>query len=91
MPTSPRFSEDVVPLGDLKVNPGKIVQRVDRTRRPVLLTSRGRGVAVLQALEEYEAESDERAFLRGVVEGLMDLEAGRELDLDRVKQRLELT
>jgi len=46
---------------------------------------------VLQALEEYEAESDERAFLRGVVEGLMDLEAGRELDLDRVKQRLELT
>ncbi len=26
-----KFSEDVVPLGDLKVNPGKVVRRVDET------------------------------------------------------------
>jgi len=90
MRASTKFSEDVVPLSDLKVNPGKIVHQVDETRRPVLLTSRGRGVAVMQALAEYEAGSEERAFLRGVVEGLMNLEAGRELDLDEVKQRLAL-
>ena len=85
-----KFSEDVVPLSDLKVNPGRIVRRVGATRRPVLLTSRGRGVAVVQALAEYEADSEERAFLRNVVSGLMDLEAGRELDLDEVKRRLDL-
>lgn len=85
-----KFSEDVVPLSDLKVNPGRIVHQVDATRRPVLLTSRGRGVAVVQALAEYEADSEERAFLRDVVSGLMDLEAGRELDLDEVKRRLDL-
>jgi len=85
-----KFSEDVVPLSDLKVNPGRIVRRVDATRRPVLLTSRGRGVAVVQALAEYEADSEERAFLRDVVSGLMDLEAGRELDLEEVKRRLGL-
>jgi len=28
----------------------------------------------MQALGEYEAEAEERAFLRGVVQGLMDLE-----------------
>ncbi len=43
-----KFSEDVVPLGDMKVNPGKIVRRVNEAGRPVLLTSHGRGVAVLQ-------------------------------------------
>jgi prevent-host-death family protein len=85
-----RFSEDVVPLSDVKVNPGKLVQRVGETGRPVLLTSRGRGVAVLQSLGEYEAETDELEFLRGVVQGLMDLEAGRELDLAAVKDRLGL-
>jgi prevent-host-death family protein len=90
MRATPKFSQDVVPLSDLKVNPGKVVHQVDQTRRPVLLTSRGRGVAVVQALSEYEAESEERSFLRDVVQGLMDLEAGREVDLDAVKQRLGL-
>ena len=90
MRTTPKFSQDVVPLSDLKVNPGKVVHQVDETHRPVLLTSRGRGVAVVQALSDYEAESEERLFLRDVVEGLMDLEAGREVDLAEVKQRLAL-
>jgi len=86
-----KFSEDVVPLTKMKVNPGKIVRQVDETRRPVLLTSRGRGVAVVQALADYEAETEERAFLRDVVQGLMDLEEGRETDFTTVKQRLGLT
>jgi prevent-host-death family protein len=90
MRSTPIFSEDVVPLSDLKANPGRVVHQVDQTHRPVLLTSRGRGVAVVQALNEFEAEAEERSFLRGVVEGIMDLEAGRELDLAQVKQRLGL-
>jgi prevent-host-death family protein len=90
MRATPKFSQDVVPLSDLKVNPGRVVSQVDQTHRPVLLTSRGRGVAVVQALSEYEAESEERSFLRDVVEGLMDLEAGREVDLAEVKRRLAL-
>ena len=63
---------------------------MSRTRRPVLLTSRGRGVAVVQALAEYEAETEERAFLRGVVQGLMELDEGHETDLADVKSRLGL-
>jgi prevent-host-death family protein len=90
MRSTPKFSQDVVPLSDLKANPGRVVHQVDETHRPVLLTSRGRGVAVVQALTEFEAEAEERAFLRGVVEGIVDLEAGRELDLGEVKRRLGL-
>ncbi|HOT24421.1 MAG TPA: type II toxin-antitoxin system Phd/YefM family antitoxin [Thermoleophilia bacterium] len=91
MPSSDvRFSEDVVPLGELKVNPGKVVRQVDETRRPVLLTSHGRGVAVVQALSEYEAAQDERAFMRAVVAGLADVEQGRVMPLDEVKQSLGL-
>lgn len=88
MRVTTKFSEDVVPLGDLKINPGKVVHQVDRTHRPVLVTSRGRGVAVVQALDEFEAEAEERSFLRGVVQGLMDLDENRETDLAAVKARL---
>jgi len=83
-----RFSEDVVPLGDLKVNPGKVVRHADETGRPVLLTSHGRGVAVVQGLSEYESGQEEREFMRAVVMGLSDLEGGREVSLDDVKLRL---
>ena len=56
----------------------------------MLLTSRGRGVAVVQSVNDYEASEEERAFMRAVVTGLADLEAGRELSLAEAKARLGL-
>ena len=55
-----KFSEDVVPLTDLKINPGKVVNHAKDTHRPILLTSRGRGIAVVQGLEEYEKKEYHR-------------------------------
>lgn len=85
-----KYSEDVVPITDLKINPGRIVNQVDKTRRPVLLTSRGRGVAVVQSVKDYEERTEEQGFLRAVVRGLMDIEEGREISLNEVKKRLGL-
>ncbi len=90
MKANTKFSEDVVPLSDLKVNPGRIVNQVDQTHRPVLLTSRGRGVAVVQSVRDYEAEAEERAFLKAVVQGLVDVEQGRTVSLAEAKKRLGL-
>jgi prevent-host-death family protein len=86
-----KFSQDIVPLTDLKVNPGKVVRQVADQHRPVLVTSRGRGVAVVQSVEDFEVAEEERAFMRAVVGGLADLEAGRELSLEEAKVRLGLT
>lgn len=90
MPSHVKYSEDIVPISDLKVNPGRIVNQIDKTHRPVLLTSRGRGVAVIESLRDYEAKAEEQAFLRGVVEGLIDIEEGREVSLPDVKKHLGL-
>jgi prevent-host-death family protein len=86
-----KFSEDIVPISDLKVNPGRIVKQVQDVHRPVVVTSRGRGVAVVQSLQDYEAGVEERAFMKAVVKGMTDLEEGRELSLAEIKQRLALT
>jgi len=86
-----KFSEDVVPLTDLKINPGKVVRHAAEAHRPVLLTSRGRGVAVVQSVADYEASEEERDFMRAVVAGLADLDAGRELSLEEAKSRLGLS
>lgn len=64
-----KFSEDVVPLSNLKVNPGKVILRTNDTHRPILLTSRGSGVAVVQNLEDYEKTAEELRFVKAVAKG----------------------
>ena len=87
----PKFSEDVVPLSDLKVNPGKIVNRAKDTHRPILLTSRGRGVAVVQGLDEYEKIAEENEFIKAVAQGLLDIREKKQFDLSKVKNKLGLS
>ena len=86
-----KFSEDVIPLSDLKINPGKVLNQAKDNHRPILVTSRGRGIAVVLGLEEYEKNSEERIFLRAVAQGLMDIKEGKELSLVEAKKKLGIT
>ncbi|MES2824792.1 MAG: type II toxin-antitoxin system Phd/YefM family antitoxin [Pseudomonadota bacterium] len=83
-----KFSEDVIPLSDLKINPGKVVNHAKDTHRPILLTSRGRGIAVVQGLEEYEKNAEELAFVKAIVQGLMEINEGKTMELSEAKKRL---
>jgi prevent-host-death family protein len=85
-----KFSEDIVPLTDVKLNPGKVIRQTKESHRPILLTSRGRGVAVMQSLEDFELAEEEKAFMRAIVDGLSDLDNNRQIDLDAAKKRLGL-
>jgi len=85
-----KFSEDVIPLSDLKVNPGKVVNHAKDTHRPVLVTSRGRGVAVVQGLDDYESIKEELEFVKAIAQGLMEIKEGETSDLSEVKNQLGL-
>jgi prevent-host-death family protein len=85
-----KFSEDIVSLSSIKINPGKLVNQVAETHRPVLLTSRGRGVAVIQSLEDYEKSMDACDFMRAVVQGVAEIDEGKSLGLEEVKNTLGL-
>ncbi|HZX95822.1 MAG TPA: type II toxin-antitoxin system Phd/YefM family antitoxin [Myxococcales bacterium] len=67
--SDPIFSRDVRPITDFKVKSAAIVEQTRRTKRPVLITQRGRGVAVVVGLEEYESMKEELAFGRAIDEG----------------------
>lgn len=85
-----KFSEDVdvIPLTDLKVNLGRVINQLKETHRPVLLTSRGRGVAVVQGMEEYGKSRGELAFVKAIAQGLMDIKQGKTMSLAEVKKGL---
>jgi prevent-host-death family protein len=86
----PKFSKDVIPLTDLKVNPGKVVNHAADTHRPVLLTCRGRGIAVVQGLEDYENFNEELAFVKAVAQGLIEIKDGDTQSIDQVKRKFGL-
>lgn len=73
-------SEDIQPISELKRRASAIVDHATETGRPVILTKRGRGVAVLLSLEEFE-ELREAAGVaelnRALDAGLEDIENGR--------------
>ncbi len=88
MPT--KFSEDIVPLSDLKINPGKVVNHANDSHRPILLTNRGRGVAVVQGLDDYEKQTEELAFTKAIAQGLIDIKEGKTVSLSVAKKKLGL-
>ncbi len=83
-----RFSQDIIPLSDLEINPGKIANQAKDSHRPILLTSRGRGIAVMQGLEEFENHEEERAFVKAIAQGLLEVKEGKVQTIDNVKKKL---
>ncbi len=86
-----KFSEDVIPLSELKINPGKVVNRAKNTHRPILLTSRGKGIAVVQGLAEYEKNEESREFMKAITQGLIEIREGNKLELHEIKKKLGLS
>ena len=85
-----KFSQDVVPVTTMKANPAKVIHQVTEAHRPVLLTSRGKGVAIVQSVADYEHQNEEIAFMRAVVEGLQDVEKGRTFSMAEARAKFGL-
>ncbi len=63
--------------------------RIMRSARSAeIIPSRAGNTNVVQSVRDYEQSEDERRFMRAVVQGLLDLEEGREISLADVRQRL---
>ncbi|MBI1920525.1 MAG: type II toxin-antitoxin system Phd/YefM family antitoxin [Geobacter sp.] len=49
-----RPKEDIRPLSEFRANAAAIVEQAHRTRRPIIITQRGKSTAILLDVEEYE-------------------------------------
>ena len=79
--TSQAFSE----LGS---NSLAMLERLRKTRRPVALRHDGEDVAVVVDIDSYQSLLDELELLRDVQTGLADVEAGRVIPHEEVRELL---
>jgi prevent-host-death family protein len=61
-----RVDEDIRPLSEFRAGVATFVKQIHETRRPMVLTQRGRGVAVLVDVQEYERMQERLELLEEV-------------------------
>lgn len=61
-----RVDEDIRPLSEFRAGVATFVKQLHVTRRPMVLTQRGRGVAVLVDVHEYEKMQERLEILEEV-------------------------
>lgn len=49
------FDQDIQPLSDFRAGAASFIRQINETRRPLVITQRGKGVAVVMDVSEYEA------------------------------------
>jgi len=71
-----RLSEDLTPISDFRIRSAELVAKVRKTKRPIVLTQRGRSAAVLEDIHEYERRTERLELLEAIIVGLRAAERG---------------
>lgn len=71
-----RLSEDLTPISDFRIRTAELVAKIRKTKRPIILTQRGRSAAVLEDIHEYERRAERLELLEAIVAGLRAVERG---------------
>lgn len=80
--------DDIRPLSDFRAEMASVVRKVSETGRPTVLTQRGRGVAVLVGVSEYQQMQERLELLEDIYTAEAQVEAGEGVAHDDAKRRL---
>ncbi len=83
-----RLDQDVLSLTEFRAGMSSRVRQIAETRRPMLLTQNGRGVAVVLDVREFEAMQEQIGVSKDVIGGLLDVAAGRAVPHEEVMAKL---
>ncbi len=80
-----RVDEDIRPLSEFRAGVATFVKQIHETRRPMVLTQRGRGVAVLVDVQEYERMQERLELLEEVYKGEEQIASGEGISHEDAK------
>lgn len=75
---------DIIPVTDLRQDAAAALKRVRNSKRPVVITQRGRAAAVILSVEAYEQREHERELLRLFARGEQEIAKGEGYELASV-------
>jgi antitoxin YefM len=82
-----KLDEDIRPLSEFRAGVAGFVRHVNDTGRPLVLTQRGRGVAVLVDIHEYSAMRERLETLDDIATARAQLAAGQVISHEDARER----
>ncbi len=81
-----KIDQDIRPLSEVRTGIANFIKQVHDTKRPVIITQHGKGVAVLLDVHEYEAMQEKLELLTDVQISLNQLESGQGINHEDAKE-----
>ena len=78
--TELQIAEDILPLGQFKANASALLKGMNSTHRAIVITQKGKPIAVVVSPAEYDRLNEQSRFIAAVRQGLEDEQAGRLID-----------
>ena len=75
---------EIIPVKDLRQDTAAVLNRVQSSPRPLVITQRGRSAAVMLSVAAYERGERERELLQLLVRGEQEIATSAGYDLDEV-------
>lgn len=72
-----RFDQDIQPLSEFRAGVASFIRQINETRRPLVITQHGKGVAVVLDVAEYEAMQEKIELLEEMRIAEAQLAAGQ--------------
>lgn len=83
-----RIDQDIKSLSEVRTGMAAFIKQVHDTKRPVIITQHGKGVAVLLDAREYEAMHEKLELLTDVQTSLNQLEKGQGIAHEDAKEKI---
>ncbi len=83
-----KIDQDIKPLSEVRTGIANYIKQVRDTKRPVIITQHGKGVAVLLDASEYEKMQDRLELLTDVQVSLGQLASGQGVPHDDAKNKI---
>lgn len=81
-----RIDQETLPLSEFGINPAFFLKQVHNTKRPLVITEQGKGLAVLLDVAEYEAMQEQIEVLQDIHTALGQLNAGQGIEHSKAKE-----
>jgi len=83
-----RLDEDIRPLSEFRSGVASFIKKVSDTRRPLVLTQHGRGVAVVVDIRDFEAMREKLEILDDIQVSRAQIAAGEGIPHEEAKARV---
>ena len=83
-----RIDQDIKSLSEVRTGIASFIKQVHDTKRPVVITQHGKGVAVLLGVNEYESMQEKIELLTDIQTSINQIENGDGVEHDEAQEMI---